>query len=93
MLGFIVAVVAGFLTPYADPPLARPLARLLEGRITLVASEVRLIAFMLVMLGAGAAAVLLDSGSAFWVMVGGVLGYFGTRIVALLRDLIDKRRE
>jgi len=93
MLGFIVAVVAGFLTPYAESPLARPLARMLDSRIPLVASEVRLIAFMLVMLGAGATAVLLDSGSAFWVMVGGVLGYFGTRIVALLRDLIDKRRE
>jgi len=92
MLGFIIAVVAGFLTPYAEAPLARPLARALEGRISLEPAEVRLIAFMLVMLLAGVAATLLASGSVFWVIFGGILGYFVIRIVTLLRDQIDKRQ-
>lgn len=92
MLGFIVAVVAGFLTPYAEAPLARPLVGLLEGRIRIEAGELRLVAFIIVMLLAGLAAVLLASGSTFWVMLGGTLGYFGTRIVAAIREAIDARR-
>jgi len=89
MLGFIVAVVAGWLTPMIEGPLARPLARALGPRILVEAGEMRALAFMIAMLAAGVIAELLDSGSAFWVILGGAIGFFGTRIVAALRAVIE----
>jgi len=85
LLGFIIAVIAGFLTPHAEQPLARPLARALGGAIRLEAGEMRLLSFMLMMLLAGLASALLSSGSAFWVMLGGALGYFATRLMEAAR--------
>jgi hypothetical protein len=91
MLGFIVAVVAGLLTPRAEAPLARPLARAMEGRIPVAPGEMRILAFILMMLLAGVVAELLHSGSAFWIILGGGLGYFGERILAAVRAAIDGR--
>ncbi len=93
MLGFIVAAVAGFFTPQLEAPLARPIARMLEQHITLEAAETRLIAFIVAMLGAGIVASLLDSGSAFWMILGGALGYFATRLVAAARAAMDARKD
>jgi type IV secretory pathway TrbD component len=92
MLGFVVAVVAGFLTPAAEETLARPVERALREHILLDQGERRLLAFVLVMLLAGVAANLLNSGSPFWVILGGALGYFGTRLVAAARRVLDARR-
>lgn len=92
MLGFVVAVVAGFLTPAAEEALARPVERVLRPHILLEPGESRVLAFVLVMLLAGIAANLLDSGSPFWVILGGALGYFGTRLVAAARAAMDARR-
>ena len=59
--------------------------------MTLDVVETRLLSFMAAMLAAGVVSVLLDSGSAFWVIAGGAIGYFATRIVAAARDAMDKR--
>jgi hypothetical protein len=91
MLGFIVAVVAGWLTPAVEAPLARPLAKALAPRILVEPGEMRALAFMIVMLAAGIVAELLDSGSAFWVILGGAIGFFGTRLLAALRAVIEGR--
>jgi len=91
MLGFIVAAVAGFIVPQLEAPVARPLARMLEKHITLEAAETRLLAFIVAMLGAGVIGSLLHSGSAFWMILGGALGYFGTRLVAAARAFMDAR--
>ena len=89
MLGFILGVVAGWLAPVAEEPLARPLARALAPRITVAESEMRAVAFIIVMLLAGLLAEAVDSESAFWVILGGAIGFFGTRIVTALRAVID----
>jgi hypothetical protein len=91
MWGFILAVAAGFCTPYAEEPLARPLARWAERHVTLEPGELRLLSFAIVMLIAGVGSALLDSGSAFWVILGGVIGVFAARIVAALRETMDSR--
>lgn len=91
MLGFLVAVAAGFATPHLEGPVARPLAKMMEKYITLEVSEIRLIAFMVAMLAAGVVSALLHSGMTFWVILGGALGYFATRIVAATREAIDAR--
>jgi len=93
MLGFIVAAIAGFVTPQLEAPVARPAARFLEKHITLEASETRLIAFIVAMLAAGVVANLLGSGSVFWMILGGALGYFATRLVAAARAAMDARKQ
>jgi hypothetical protein len=91
MIGFIVAVVAGWLTPMLEAPLARPLARAMGPRILVEPGEMRALSFIIAMLAAGVVAELLDSGSAFWVILGGTIGIFASRLAALLRKVIEGR--
>lgn len=92
MLGFLIAIAAGFATPHLEAPVARPLAKMMEKHFTVEASEVRLIAFMVAMLAAGVVSALLHSGMTFWVILGGAIGYFGSRLIAAAREIIDARR-
>lgn len=82
MLGFVAAVIAGFATPYLQDTVARPVAGALAPHVILEPGELRLLAFMIGMLMAAAVASLLGSGTPFGLMLGGVLGYFGLRLVA-----------
>lgn len=91
MLGFLIAAAAGYLTPQIADSLADPVIKAVARHITIEPGERRLVGFMLAMLAAGTAAVLLHSGTPFWVILGGVLGYFGTRIVAAVQKLINDR--
>lgn len=92
MLGFLVSIVAGFLTPYLEGPVAKPLARALAGVLPIAPEEIRLVSFMAAMLGAGVLANLLHSGSTFWVILGGVIGYFLTRLVEAAKTAMDQRK-
>ncbi len=92
MWGFIVAVVAGFIAPQLEGPVTRPLEKAMRGYVPLEAGELRLASFIVAMLAAGILAELLHSGSAFWVILGGAIGWFGTRIVAAVRKTLDARR-
>ncbi len=91
MLGFLVAVAAGFVTPSLDAPVTRPLARAVSGFLQVEVAETRLASFMVAMLAAGVLANLLHSGSTFWVILGGVIGYFLTRLVAGAKTALDQR--
>ena len=51
------------------------------------------LAFIVAMLAAGVIGSLLDSGSAFWMILGGALGYFATRLVAAARAAMDARKD
>ncbi len=93
MLGFLIAAVAGFLTPQLEGPVAGPVVKALEGHIPIAANERRLIAFMAALLAAAVLAAAFDSGSVIGVIVGGILGYFGTRIFEVLKKIIDGRRD
>lgn len=89
MLGFLIAAAAGFLTPQITDSLADNVIKAISGHITIEPAEKRLVGFMLAMLAAGIAAALLHSGTPFWVILGGVLGYFGTRIAAAVQKLLN----
>jgi len=93
MLGFLVAVAAGFLTPQIEGPVAGPIVKALEGAITIEPQERRLIAFMVALLAAAVIAALLDSGTLFGIIIGTILGYFGTRIVAKFKQVVEARNE
>jgi len=92
MLGFVVAMIAGFVTPHVEVPLIRPLVRKLQSHVRIDEAEVRMVSFALMMLIAGLIAALLHSGSAFWVILGGVLGYFALRLVEAVQQLLEQRR-
>jgi hypothetical protein len=89
MIGFIIAVIAGLLTPQAEAAIARPLAKALPQPLAIETGEMRALAFIVVMLIAAVLAQILDSGSVLGVMVGGALGFFGLRIFAMIKSAID----
>lgn len=91
MLGFIIAVVAGFLTPHLEAPVARPVADAIRGSVELEAGETRLFSFIIAMLIAGVLCALLNTGSPLGVILGGAIGYFGLRLTASAKSAIDKR--
>lgn len=91
MLGFLAAIAAGFATPHLEAPLARPAVKLLGRYITIDAEELRLVSFIIALLIASVVAVLLASGSPFWIVIGTTLGYFATRLVAAAKVAMDNR--
>lgn len=93
MLGFLIAAIAGFLTPQLEGPVAGPIVKMLDGTIAVTPNETRLIAFMTALLAAAVLAVLFDSGTVFGIIFGAILGYFGTRIFAVLKKVIEGRRD
>ncbi|KJZ19901.1 hypothetical protein [Loktanella sp. S4079] len=90
MLGFIIAGVAGFLTPQIETLIA-PLFKGISEHIAIADNEKRLVAFIVAMLAAGIASAILYSGTAFWIVLGGTLGYFATRIIEVAKKMIDQR--
>jgi len=92
MLGFVVALLAGFLTPHIEVPLVRPLVRKIAPHLRIEETEVRMVSFAVMMLVAGLIAALLRSGGAFWVILGGVLGYFVLRLFEAGRLALEQRR-
>ena len=91
MFVFIIALIAGFITPYLDGPVARPIAKLLSPLFAVEESEHRLISFMVALLGTGLLTRVFYSGTPFWIAIGLVLGYFALRIVAGAKAMMDKR--
>ena len=92
MIGFLVALIAGYFTPQLDSPVSVPLRRSISAHVPVQEVELRLISFIVAMLAAGLIAALFDSGSAFWVILGGALGYFGKRLFAAGQREVERRR-
>jgi len=90
MFGFLIAVVAGFLTPHLETTLARPVIAAVGRLIPIEPGEHRLIAFIIAILGAAVLSSVFDSGSAFGILVGAIIGYFGLRLSSLIRTMVDK---
>ncbi|WP_439155567.1 hypothetical protein [Yoonia sp.] len=90
MLGFLIAAAAGYLTPQITESLADPVIKAVSRHITIKPAERPVVGFLIAMLAAGVAADLLHSGSPFWVIAGGALGYFGTRLANRIQKLINR---
>ena len=92
MLTFILAVIAGFATPYIEPALTKILQSRLTG-IAVKAGEYQIITFVLLLIAVAIAAIVSGlMASAFTVLCGGALGLFGVRLFKILRDLVDGQR-
>jgi len=89
MLTFILAVLAGFATPFVEPALTK----LVQPRLSDVPmheGEYLTITFVLLLIAV--AVVSIVSGvltSAFTVLLGGALGLFGVRLLRALKALVD----
>ena len=92
MIGFIVAIIAGFLTPQIQAAVAQPLAKAL-GFLTIEEAEMPVLGFMVAMLAAALIAVIFGSGSALGIAVGLCLGYFGTRLAQIVQDAISGKKD
>ena len=93
MLGFIVAAAAGFLTPQFESTIGGPVVKAMRAYIPVEESETRLVTFMVLLLCAGIVSVLLSSGTPFWVIAGGTLGYFGTRLFDAGKKAMDGKKD
>lgn len=93
MFGFLIAVVAGAVTPMIEAPVARPVAKVLTQNMDFADGELRLLAFMIAMMVAGLLCAIFSSGSALGLAVGGTLGYFGLRLVRIVQKVIEGRRD
>ncbi|QQA44397.1 hypothetical protein [Pelagovum pacificum] len=93
MLGFLVALLGGFIATNMEETLARPVARALAPRIVVEPGEMKLLAFMLTMLIVAILLAIFDWDSPVGFMLGGTLGWFANRIVAAVRAGIDSRSE
>ncbi|MGZ9809704.1 hypothetical protein ACXN5S_04510 [Pseudoroseicyclus sp. H15] len=82
MLAFLFGLVAGFLTPHAEEPLAAPLVRAAKGKVAFEPGEQRLLSFILCLLIAAVLLMIVSWGSPFWLVLGAGLGYFATRLIA-----------
>ena len=89
MFGFLIALGAGFLTPHLEKPLAEPVAQALKGKIDVAPGELRLLAFMISLFIGAIVCAALGTGSMFTIVIGGTLGYFGTRIVEMIKGAVD----
>ncbi|EAR51602.1 hypothetical protein OG2516_01746 [Oceanicola granulosus HTCC2516] len=92
MLGFLVALAAGFAATGLDETLGRPTARALAPHIVVEPGEMKLLTFMLTMLIAALVLAVFDYESLIGFMLGGILGWFANRIVAAARTALDKNR-
>lgn len=91
MLGFVFALVAGFVAPSLDAAASRPLARALGSLVRVEESEVRALSVLIALLGAGALCAIFNTGSVLGVIVGATLGYFLLRLTSAARDAIENR--
>ena len=92
MFGFLIAVIAGAVTPMIEAPLARPVARLMGENFDVKDTEMRALAFMIAMVAAGVLCSVFNSGSALGLAVGGTLGYFATRLLHTAQRVIEDKR-
>ena len=89
MLTFILAVIAGFATPYIEPALTKVLQPRLND-VPINESEYQTITLVLLLIMVAIAAIVSGLlASAFTVLFGGALGLFGVRLFKILRNLVN----
>lgn len=86
MFGFLIALVAGFLTPQLQASIAPVVAKTLAA-LDITEKEHDVLGFMIALLGAGFLASLFGNQSPFSIAVGVVVGYFATRLLLILQNM------
>lgn len=91
MFGFLAGLVAGAAAPLFTRFIARPVSESIGRWVEVKDEELPVIGFMITMLIAGLVAQALQSGTVFWVIFGGVIGFFALRILSVAAKLFERR--
>lgn len=89
MLGFLIAVGAGFLVPVIEGVVGETIAEALRKNMELEMSETRVISVLVALLAASLLAMAFDSGNAFSIALGLTIGVFGMRLIAVIKKAVD----
>ncbi|MBU2993763.1 hypothetical protein Q4555_11995 [Octadecabacter sp. 1_MG-2023] len=92
MFGFLIALIAGGVTPMLEGPIARPIAGMLSDSIELAEGELRTLAFMVAMIIAGVLCAVFSTGTPLSLAIGGTLGYFGMRLLRWGQRALENRK-
>lgn len=92
MIEFLIAIAAGFAAPHLEAPVAAPVARKLQDTIKLEPGEMRVLALLIAMIGGAVLISLIGDLPVFGFAVGIGLGYFGTRLVAMVRKAVEGKK-
>ena len=85
MLVFVLSLIAGFATPMFEPTVKTVMSGRVKD-IKIEAAEYRTLAFALLLLGVAILASVTGSDAPiFTVLLGGLLGLFGTRLIAFAK--------
>ena len=82
IITFILGALAGYAVPHVEPHVKRAVEQVALKEIEVAASEMDLVTLVLLLL---AAALLTGGGNSLALLVGALVGLFGTRIVAALQ--------
>lgn len=93
LLILIIAAIAGYITPMAEPHVTRLINKVTSDGIEFEAGELRAVTFAVLMLAVAVLAVITGTkAAAFPVALGGFLGLAGARIYQLTRAEVDRRK-
>lgn len=93
MLGFLIAIAAGAVTPMLEGPVARPIARMMGNNVEVADGELRALSFMVALIAAGVLCAIFSTGTPLSLAVGGTLGAFGMRLIGWFRRAIDSTKD
>lgn len=91
MIGIVIAFGAGYIAMRLDDPVSRPLAKAVSPFVKVNDGEIRLVSFIIALLGAAVLVQATDNVSPFWLILAGSLGYFGARIYAAAKLAWENR--
>ncbi len=93
-MSFILAAIAGFVTPMVEGTFSGMLQKLQSKDIQIEDGEYRTLTFAILLLGVAVLANITGvSANAFWLLVGGILGLFAMRIIAAAKGMMAKKDE
>ncbi len=92
-MSFILAIIAGFVTPMVEGTVSGFLQKLQTKDIQIEAGENRALTFAILLLGVAVLANITGvSANAFWLLIGGILGLFAMRIIAAVKGMASKKK-
>ncbi len=93
-MSFILAVIAGFVTPMVEGTISGVLQKAQTDDIQIEDGEYRALTFAILLLGVAILANITGATTnAVTLLVGGILGLFAMRIIAAVKNMASKKKE
>lgn len=93
-MSFILAIIAGFVTPMVEGTVTGILQKAQTDDIQIEAGEYRALTFAILLLGVAILANVTGvTANAVPLLVGGILGLFATRLINAVKSMMAKSKE